>query len=153
MARIHDFLREYPKQWTKVASLLGSGHSADQVRDFVMGGGGLSNNLRVWTAEEDDTLRKAVEKHGVGKWAAVAGTLTGRNDASCYSRWTFSLDPQLVRGAWSAEEDRRLLAAVEALKKSGEPFHFGDVAVLMENRRHRKACHQRYKRLMGKPNG
>ncbi|CDF38231.1 unnamed protein product [Chondrus crispus] len=150
MSRLRDLLRAHPKQWTKVAQLLGSGHSGDQVRDFAVSGSGMAEHYRVWTAEEDQALRDAVAKHGVGKWAAVADLLERRDDASCYSRWTFSLDPKLVRGAWSEDEDRRLVAAVQALEKSGEPFHFGDVAVLMQNRRHRKACRSRYKRLIAK---
>lgn len=148
--RILQLSEQYPKQWTKITEELGSGHIPDQVRDFVVNRRSSSDTYNIWTGFEDILLRHAVQVHGVGKWSAVAEMVPGRNDASCYSRWTFALNPDLVWGQWSPEEDARLLAAVEALQKSGEPFHFGDVAVLMDNRRHRKACRARYKRLVHK---
>lgn len=150
IARILKLMDQYPRQWTKVAELLGTGHSADQIRHFAVRRADNADIYRSWSREEDELLRVAVERHGAGRWAAVAEMVPGRDDASCYSRWTFSLDPTLVRGPWSEAEDRRLLAAVEALKKSGEPFHFGDVAILLRSGRHRKACRSRYKRLMAK---
>lgn len=146
--RIVQLLQDYPKQWTKIAEQLGSGHTPDQVRDFVVNRRGSSETYKIWTEREDSMLRNAVRTHGAGKWSAVAEMVPGRSDASCYSRWTFSLNPDLVRGEWRPDEDARLLAAVEALQKSGEPFHFGDVAVLMDNKRHRKSCRARYKRLV-----
>lgn len=72
----------------------------------------------------------------------------GRTDASCFTRWTFGVAPRLVKGAWGNDEDEKLISAVEQLRRCGEAFHFGQVAELMGNSRHRKACRTRYDRLV-----
>jgi hypothetical protein len=45
-----------------------------------------------------------VMKFGPRHWCLASKEIGGRNAAQCRKRWRFSLDPQLKRGAWSAEE-------------------------------------------------
>lgn len=146
-SRVRRLLEQYPNQWTLIAKSLETGRTGEQVRDLILERLNPELSLKSWTAEEDELLRKAVSKHGVGHWVRIAEMVPGRSDASCFSRWNFSLAPDLVKGMWTEKEDMRLLQAVEKLRKHGELFHFGDVAHLMGGTRHRKACLARYERL------
>jgi hypothetical protein len=104
-----------------------------------------------WTLEEDGTLKEALEKYGVGEWQHIATCLPGRSAAQCLNRYrkSFLCQENIVSGAWTEEEERRLFLAAYAydvpmlddLKKSvedrntllgkqififyfGFPFHF-----------------------------
>jgi hypothetical protein len=43
----------------------------------------------------------------------VASVIPGRNNEQCRDRWTERLNPKVPRGKWAAEEDARLLSAVD----------------------------------------
>lgn len=138
----------YPKQWQKIADELGTGRTRVQVFEILQNRLNDSISTMGWSVEEDQQLRHAVGVCGVGKWAAVAGMMPGRSDAQCYERWSCTLAPELVRGEWKLSEDERLIEAVSELRKTKTAFHFGHVAELMDNTRHRKSCLARYKRLV-----
>lgn len=57
-----------------------------------------------WTAEEDELLKKVVSE-GYKNWGDVAAKIEGRTAKQCRERWSCNLDPNIVRGKWSAEED------------------------------------------------
>jgi len=65
-----------------------------------------------WSSEEDRKLLDAVEKHGM-KWSVVASLVETRNSGQCAKRWQDTLNPAIDRSAWSADEDAKLLDAVE----------------------------------------
>ena len=67
-----------------------------------------------WTAEEDAQLRLAVDLYGHA-WMEVASVIPGRNNEQCRDRWTERINPKVPRGKWTAEEDRRLISAVDEL--------------------------------------
>jgi len=67
-----------------------------------------------WTAEEDAQLRLAVDLYG-NAWMEVASVIPGRNNEQCRDRWTERLNPKVPRGKWTAEEDKRLISAVDEL--------------------------------------
>jgi hypothetical protein len=69
-----------------------------------------------WTKQEDDTLRDAVEEHGAKNWKLISSRLPGRSEVQCLHRWQKVLKPSLVKGPWTAEEDRKV---VELVKKHG----------------------------------
>ncbi|KAJ9688707.1 hypothetical protein PVL29_014383 [Vitis rotundifolia] len=60
----------------------------------------------LWKPEEDLLLKKYVEAHGEGKWAAVAER-TGlmRNGKSCRLRWKNYLRPNIKHGGISKDEE------------------------------------------------
>ncbi|BFI12091.1 protein Mp3R-MYB5 [Marchantia polymorpha subsp. ruderalis] len=66
-----------------------------------------------WTAEEDETLRAAVEKFKGRNWKQIAANLRNRSDAQCLHRWQKVLNPILVKGYWSKEEDDKMLELVK----------------------------------------
>ncbi|KAL7464172.1 hypothetical protein ACHAXS_004510 [Conticribra weissflogii] len=70
-----------------------------------------------WTAEEDATLRDAVSKNSGKNWKKIATHLPGRSDVQCLHRWQKVLKPGLVKGPWTADEDRMV---VELVRKHGQ---------------------------------
>lgn len=63
-----------------------------------------------WTAAEDAVLIDYVTKHGEGNWNAVQkNTGLARCGKSCRLRWTNHLRPNLKKGAFSSEEEKRIL--------------------------------------------
>ncbi|XP_063071833.1 v-myb avian myeloblastosis viral oncogene homolog-like 2b [Engraulis encrasicolus] len=66
-----------------------------------------------WTQEEDDNLRTLVQKLGPNDWKRVASYLPNRSEPQCQHRWFKVLDPDLVKGPWTKEEDEKVIALVK----------------------------------------
>ncbi|KAL7598188.1 hypothetical protein Lser_V15G22042 [Lactuca serriola] len=66
-----------------------------------------------WTPEEDDILCKAVQRFKGKNWKKIAECFKDRTDVQCLHRWQKVLNPELVKGPWSKEEDEELLQLVE----------------------------------------
>ncbi|XP_052162064.1 transcription factor MYB118-like [Oryza glaberrima] len=64
-----------------------------------------------WTREEDEVLRQMVRHHGDRKWAEIAKSLPGRIGKQCRERWTNHLHPDIKKGIWTEEEDRKVIRA------------------------------------------
>ncbi|GIQ84628.1 Myb-related protein B [Kipferlia bialata] len=97
-----------------------------------------------WTNEEDALLIAAVNRHGAGNWAAIAKDVDGRTDQQCLRHWDKVLNPDIVKGRFTPEEDRSLLRAVEALGTG----RWSEVARFLEGRTD-KQVHLRYRTLKG----
>ncbi|KAK4786279.1 hypothetical protein SAY86_002968 [Trapa natans] len=65
-----------------------------------------------WTAEEDEVLRKAVERFKGKSWKKIAECFKDRTDVQCLHRWQKVLNPELVKGPWSKEEDGIIIELV-----------------------------------------
>ncbi|KAI8620554.1 Homeodomain-like protein, partial [Chytriomyces sp. MP71] len=72
-----------------------------------------------WSPEEDEILRSAilrVTKNNVadvaGKWVRISQLVPGRTPIQCSARWTGALNSDIVRGKWTAREDKLLVTAV-----------------------------------------
>ncbi|XP_054474307.1 transcriptional activator Myb isoform X2 [Anoplopoma fimbria] len=66
-----------------------------------------------WTREEDEKLKKLVELHGSEDWKQIANLLTNRTDVQCQHRWQKVLNPELIKGPWTKEEDQRVIELVQ----------------------------------------
>ncbi|XP_031726337.1 transcriptional activator Myb isoform X2 [Anarrhichthys ocellatus] len=66
-----------------------------------------------WTREEDEKLKKLVELHGSEDWKPIASLLTNRTDVQCQHRWQKVLNPELIKGPWTKEEDQRVIELVQ----------------------------------------
>ncbi|XP_042245775.1 transcriptional activator Myb isoform X3 [Thunnus maccoyii] len=66
-----------------------------------------------WTREEDEKLKKLVEHHGSEDWKLIASLLTNRTDVQCQHRWQKVLNPELIKGPWTKEEDQRVIELVQ----------------------------------------
>jgi hypothetical protein len=74
------------------------------------GGGGR------WTKEEDQKLRAAVAQVGPSNWKMIAAEFLGeqRSDVQCLHRWQKVLQPGLVKGPWTKEEDQIIIDCIDA---------------------------------------
>nr|QJW70307.1 anthocyanin-related R2R3 MYB regulator [Freesia hybrid cultivar] len=71
---------------------------------------GVQNRKGAWNKDEDELLRKCIEKYGIGKWSTVpmrAGLRRCRK--SCRLRWLNYLSPDINRGTFNDDEDDLIL--------------------------------------------
>ncbi|KAG2378069.1 hypothetical protein C9374_008691 [Naegleria lovaniensis] len=66
-----------------------------------------------WSEEEDEMLRRAVQLYGGKNWKKIAETLQNRTSVQCLHRWQKVLNPNLVKGPWTKEEDETILQLVK----------------------------------------
>ncbi|CAM9750480.1 unnamed protein product, partial [Hapterophycus canaliculatus] len=76
---------------------------------------GSTPSRRVWSAEEDNTIRRLVQKHGTSGWTLIAENLAlesksnqSRSGKQCWERWHNHLDPTIRKCEWSEEEENIL---------------------------------------------
>nr|XP_048297414.1 myb-related protein B [Myodes glareolus] len=69
-----------------------------------------------WTHEEDEQLRALVRQFGQQDWKFLASHFPNRTDQQCQYRWLRVLNPDLVKGPWTKEEDQKV---IELVKKYG----------------------------------
>ncbi|PIN03039.1 Transcription factor, Myb superfamily [Handroanthus impetiginosus] len=65
-----------------------------------------------WTPEEDETLRKAVATYRGKCWKKIAEFFPDRSEVQCLHRWQKVLNPELVKGPWTQEEDEKITELV-----------------------------------------
>ena len=66
-----------------------------------------------WSKDEDDHLAIAVADNNGKNWKKIAEGLPGRSDVQCLHRWQKVLNPDLVKGPWTEEEDNLVIKLVE----------------------------------------
>ncbi|GBG31608.1 Transcription factor MYB3R-4 [Hondaea fermentalgiana] len=101
--------------------------------------GGRKKTARRWTPEQDEELRRAVDKHNGQNWKAIANLVHGRDHVQCLQRWKKVLQPGLVKGMWRKEEDDLLLE----LMSTSKPKNWADVAQKIPGRT-AKQCRERW---------
>uniref|UniRef100_A0A8C4F5Z5 V-myb avian myeloblastosis viral oncogene homolog-like 2b n=1 Tax=Dicentrarchus labrax TaxID=13489 RepID=A0A8C4F5Z5_DICLA len=65
-----------------------------------------------WTQEEDDKLKALVQKLGPNDWKYIASYIPSHTEHQCQHRWFKVLDPELVKGPWTKEEDEKVIELV-----------------------------------------
>ncbi|XP_040210279.1 myb-related protein A isoform X4 [Rana temporaria] len=70
-------------------------------------------NRAKWSKDEDDKLKKLAEVHGTDDWNLIASNFLDRSDIQCHHRWQKVLNPALIKGPWTKEEDQRVIDLVE----------------------------------------
>ncbi|KAF3855751.1 hypothetical protein F7725_016474 [Dissostichus mawsoni] len=65
-----------------------------------------------WTQEEDDKLKALVQKLGTNDWKHIANYIPNHSEPQCQHRWFKVLDPELVKGPWTKEEDEKVIELV-----------------------------------------
>jgi len=89
--------------------------------------------VRFWLAKEDEALRKAVEKYGPDDWDRIAAEVPRRTKQQCKMHWRYTLDPSLVKGAWSKEEDELLIKTIRKYR-STEDVNWNEVTKCIKGR-------------------
>lgn len=92
-----------------------------------------------WTPEEDEILRRAVQRFKGKNWKKIAECFKDRTDVQCLHRWQKVLNPELVKGPWSKEEDEII---IELVKKYG-PKKWSTIAQHLPGRIG-KQCRERW---------
>jgi hypothetical protein len=99
----------FPNKWTRIAELVGT-RTPQQCLHRWRKSLNPAVQHRRWTEQEDALLRRAVAEHGRA-WSRVAEFVPLRTDVQCRERWVNVIDPEIVHGPWTAEEDAALLRA------------------------------------------
>lgn len=76
-------------------------------------GGQKPLNRGRWEKEEDEQLKRSVQALGTNDWVAVARCFPDRSDVQCQQRWHKVVNPELVKGSWSKEEDDKVVQLVQ----------------------------------------
>eukprot|EP00808_Paulinella_micropora_P010990 g23356.t1 len=71
---------------------------------------GTINNL--WDKTQDDRLHEAVLTHGEN-WKKIAKLFPGKSSLQCANRYLSVLQPGLVKGPWTKQEDENLIEFVQ----------------------------------------
>jgi len=90
------------------------GRRSSSIDEEVGVGGNMEGEVPLkkgpWTAAEDAILLEYVNKHGQGNWNAVQKySGLARCGKSCRLRWANHLRPDLKKGAFTKEEENRIL--------------------------------------------
>ncbi|XP_066244887.1 myb protein isoform X1 [Euwallacea similis] len=64
-----------------------------------------------WSKDEDTKLKQYVEEYNE-KWDLIAEHFPDRSDVQCQQRWTKVVNPELVKGPWTKEEDEKVIELV-----------------------------------------
>lgn len=107
---------------------------------------GVTRRTGSWTAAEDKSLEAAVKKLGVKRWKQVAMQVSGRTHWQCSQRWQKVLQPGLIKGPWTPEEDALLSESVkvnQALVTELRPLSWTAIAAQIQGRT-AKQCRERY---------
>ncbi|XP_067291509.1 myb-related protein A isoform X3 [Pseudorasbora parva] len=92
-----------------------------------------------WSRDEDEKLKKLVEQQGTDSWKLIANYFPTRTDGQCQHRWQKVLNPELVKGPWTKEEDQRV---IELVHKYG-PKRWSVIAKHLQGRIG-KQCRERW---------
>ncbi|PKU31048.1 hypothetical protein llap_18648 [Limosa lapponica baueri] len=64
----------------------------------------------------DEQLKMLVRHYGQNDWKFLASPFPNRSDQQCQYQWRRVLNPDLVKGPWTKEEDQKV---IELVKKYG----------------------------------
>jgi hypothetical protein len=90
-----------------------------------------------FTPDEDDRLRELVSKYGTEDWSRIASKMRKRETRQCRERWINYLAPNVVRTAWTPEEDTLLAQKVSEIGRKWQrvaQFFAGRTDINVKNR-------------------
>ena len=99
----------------------------------------ITNNA-TWTKEEDDLLTQIASKTESVAWSIIVKYFPNKSAPQLAGRWEKVLNPCLVKGSWTREEDEVILKFV---KDHGDK-EWAKLALLLKGRTG-KQCRERFK--------
>jgi hypothetical protein len=75
----------------------------------------LSNQFKNarWTSEENDELLRLIGHQANPNWVDLAPNFPGKTAQQLSERWEKVLNPSLVKGSWTREEDEAIVHFVQ----------------------------------------
>ncbi|WOL04618.1 hypothetical protein Cni_G13340 [Canna indica] len=64
-----------------------------------------------WSPEEDETLKRLVDRHGARNWSLISAGIPGRSGKSCRLRWCNQLSPSVHHHPFTPDEDAAIISA------------------------------------------
>jgi hypothetical protein len=92
-----------------------------------------------WTKEEDEILISLTNPTGRNSWSTIAQHLPGKSSYTCFLRYR-SIKPGLKKGAWTEEEDKRILQGLSEFN----PKEWSNIAKYYFTNRTAKQIRDRY---------
>lgn len=71
-----------------------------------------SSKTALWTETDDHNLIEIVQSSSVINWQEIAAHFPGKTIQQVSERWSKVLDPSLVKGSWTKEEDEEIIRFV-----------------------------------------
>ena len=106
----------------------------------------FSSSLRVrWSIEEDLLLSNLVAEHG-HDWPLIVKYFPNRTTRLVKERWLAHVQPSVVKSAWTAQEDQKLIEAVRIYGKYWTPMASmfpGRSPLMLKNRYNTKLRHRK----------
>ena len=65
-----------------------------------------------WTKEEDEKLKELLTMYGDSNWSFIASQFPDRSDVQCQQRWDKVVNPLLIKGPWTKDEDDKVVQLV-----------------------------------------
>lgn len=93
-----------------------------------------------WTKEEDETLIRLVAESDAPNWSTIALSFPQKSTQQVTERWEKVLNPALVKGSWTREEDEII---VRFVREFG-PKNWTRLAALLKGRIG-KQCRERWR--------
>ena len=90
-----------------------------------------------WSLEEDKLLEQWVKQYGPKDWVACGNFVKGRSGKQCREHWNNCLNPDLIKGDWTEEEDFLIMFFYEKCKGSWKkivPLFNGRIENAIKNR-------------------
>ncbi|KAJ6217521.1 hypothetical protein RDWZM_008678 [Blomia tropicalis] len=144
--KLRKLMEKYGSKWSIIAQNMGN-RSSLQCRSRWNSLQNKKNNVskKDWTPEEDTNLIELVKLHGP-RWTTIAKHMKSRNVSQCIRRWKYTLDPKILKGSWTPEEDEKLR---KLIKKYGSKW-----SIIAQNMGNRSLlqCWHHWKHLLNKKN-
>jgi hypothetical protein len=93
-----------------------------------------------WAPEEDELLTRLVTESEIVSWAVLANLFPTKTAPQLAGRWDKVINPQIVKGSWTREEDETIITFVRANGDKG----WAKLAILLPGRTG-KQCRERFK--------
>jgi hypothetical protein len=73
----------------------------------------LAAKNQKWTPEEDALLHSIVQSTETMNWKSAETQFPGKTSQQLFERWTKVLDPRLLKGSWTRQEDEVIIQYVQ----------------------------------------
>ncbi|OHS97486.1 Myb-like DNA-binding domain containing protein [Tritrichomonas foetus] len=93
-----------------------------------------------WTPEEDEMLTQLVQNSTSYSWSVLATYFPNKTAPQLTGRWEKVINPQLVKGSWTREEDEQIIRYVQT---HGDK-DWAKLALILKGRTG-KQCRERFK--------